>query len=85
MWPDPTWKLDTSGVLGSKYTRSVPLEALKMDSSLFNYEASPPADEASPPTDEASLIGHYIFFLIFLFLQMFSFCLQWEFYHQNRH
>ena len=46
-------------------------------------EASLPTDEASLPTDEASPIGPYIFSLIFLFSQIFSFCLQWEFYHQN--
>ena len=45
-------------------------------------EASPPADEASPPTDEVNPIGPCIFFL--LFSQMFSFCLQREFYHHNQ-
>ena len=41
------------------------------------------ADEAKLPTDEASPIGPYIFSYFSLF-QMFSFCLQQDFYHQDQ-
>ena len=42
------------------------------------------ADEASLSTHEASPIVPKFFLLIFLFSQMFSFCLQQVFYHQNQ-
>ena len=53
--------------------------------SLPMDEASPPSDEDSLPTDEASPIGPCIFSFSFLPSQMFSFCLQQEFYHLNQH